>query len=78
MEINIYLTSAIIAFVYFIYKYLLMKYNQDEDITLKDISKDSLFVFCAGLGGLFLVSQLNISGASKAAAIPVFTDEPPF
>jgi len=78
MESSMYLTSTIIALVYFIYKFIVMKYTQDEEITIKDISKESIFVFGASLCGLFLVSQFNVSSLTKNSAIPVFTDEPPF
>ena len=57
-----------------------MKYITKVDISLKDITKDSLIVFLCSMISMFGLEQLNINeiiGNSKES-LSAFTNEPDF
>jgi hypothetical protein len=63
-----------------IYKIIDMKYISKVDISLKDITKDSLIVFLCSMISMFGLEQLNINeiiGNSKES-LSAFTNEPDF
>lgn len=81
--------SAFIALIFFILKMLEMKYIDKEMKPFKNIIRDSVFVFVASLGCLFVFLNFNgsindfmsILTADKGGnlkATEIFTDEPGF
>jgi hypothetical protein len=63
-----------------IYKIIDMKYITKDEISLKDITKDSLIVFLCSMISMFSLEQLNINeiiGNSKES-LSAFTNEPDF
>lgn len=88
---NTIVLASSIAIVYFICKFLEMRYVNNESEPLRGVLKDSVMVFVCSLFGIFASEQvllnksftdmLNIGGASiggtdkKAEA---FTDPPDF
>jgi len=63
-----------------IYKIIDMKYITKIEISLKDITKDSLIVFLCSMISMFGLEQLNINeliGNSKES-LSAFTNEPDF
>ena len=63
-----------------IYKIIDMKYITKVDISLKDITKDSLIVFLCSMISMFGLEQLNINeiiGNSKES-LSAFTNDPDF
>uniref|UniRef100_A0A6C0FF75 Uncharacterized protein n=1 Tax=viral metagenome TaxID=1070528 RepID=A0A6C0FF75_9ZZZZ len=81
--------SALIALMFFILKMLEMKYIDKEMKPLKNVIRDSVFVFVASLGCLFVFLNFNgsindfmsIITADKSGnlkATEIFTDEPGF
>ncbi len=82
---NIFLVAAIISAIFFIAKFLEMRYTEDEPKPLKVIIRDSLLVYVSVVIGWFVVDQLNpviqenitnpIVGGGPTL---VFTDNPPF
>lgn len=78
---NIFFTAAIISVIYFIAKFLEMRYVDDEPKPLKFLVRDSLLVYVSVIAGHFIITQLqpviheNIITTSNPIA---FTDNPPF
>lgn len=77
---NIFLVSGIISVIFFIAKFLEMRYIDDEPKPLKVLIRDSLVVYVSVVFGSFILEQLNpVINETMTATIPlVFTDNPPF
>jgi ABC-type sugar transport system permease subunit len=77
---NFIIPSLAISVIFMIYKIIDMKYISKVDISLKDITKDSLIVFLCSMISMFGLEQLNINeiiGNSKES-LSAFTNEPDF
>jgi hypothetical protein len=77
---NFIIPSIAISILFMIYKIIDMKYITKVDISLKDITKDSLIVFLCSMISMFGLEQLNINeiiGNSKES-LSAFTNEPDF
>ena len=77
---NFILPSIVISIIFMIYKIIDMKYITKIEISLKDITKDSLIVFLCSMISMFGLEQLNINeliGNSKES-LSAFTNEPDF
>jgi hypothetical protein len=77
---NIFLVSGIISVIFFIAKFLEMRYIDDEPKPLKILIRDSLVVYVSVVIGSFILEQLNpVINETMASSVPlVFTDNPPF
>jgi hypothetical protein len=78
---SIYFQSIFISIVYFIVKFIEMRFLEKEAKPLKLLVKDTLFVFFSVIVGGFLLDQLKPmiqSGGGEAAIPTVFTDNPAF
>jgi hypothetical protein len=78
---NIFLVAGIISVIYFIAKFLEMRYVDQEPKPLKLLVRDSLLVYVSVVVGNFIVDQLKpvIEEVDvKTASPPVFTDNPSF
>jgi hypothetical protein len=78
---NIFLAAAIISVIYFIAKFLEMRYVDDEPKPLKLLVRDSLLVYVSVISGYFIINQLQpvIHENITINATPLaFTDNPPF
>jgi hypothetical protein len=78
---NIFLSAAIISFIYFIAKFLEMRYVDKEPKPLKFLVRDSLLVYVSIVAGYFILNQLQpvIHETVTTNTAPlVFTDNPPF
>jgi hypothetical protein len=78
---NIFLSAAIISFIYFIAKFLEMRYVDKEPKPLKFLVRDSLLVYVSVVAGYFILNQLQpvIHETVTTNTAPlVFTDNPPF
>jgi len=79
---NIFLLSGVITIIFFIAKFLEMRYIDKESKPLKLLIRDALVVFISILFGNYIVEQVNpalgetMSIAQSSPA--VFTDNPPF
>ena len=77
---NIFLVAGIISIIYFIAKFLEMRYVDNEPKPLKFLIRDSLLVYVSVVTGNFIVEQLN--PVINETVIPLeplaFTDNPPF
>ena len=79
MEDTIIITF-IVVLIFFIIKFVEIKFVRKEPINIKDIIRDSIIVSIASILGTYLVQQFNItniiSGGSKGTS--AFVDKPDF
>ena len=78
---NIFIIAAIISVVFFISKFIEMRFIEKETKPLKFLLRDSLLVYFSVVFGDFIVGQINpkIQGGSITSNVtPVFTDNPGF
>uniref|UniRef100_A0A6C0I7G2 Uncharacterized protein n=1 Tax=viral metagenome TaxID=1070528 RepID=A0A6C0I7G2_9ZZZZ len=78
---NIFLIAAIVSAIFFIAKFLEMRYVEKESKPLKFLIRDTLVVYISVIAGNFIYEQVTpaIAETVKTQGIPVaFTDEAPF
>lgn len=77
---NIFLVAGIISVIFFIVKFLEMRYVDEEAKPLKILIRDSLLVYVSVVSGNFILEQLN--PVINETVVPIeplaFTDNPPF
>ena len=79
---NIYIISGIIAFVFFLGKFIEMRFVEKESKPLKMIVKDTLLVYVCTIIAFIILEQLKpiiqeTSGSAPMTQI-AFTDNPTF
>ena len=79
---NTFVVAGIISFVYFVVKFVEMRFVDKESKPLKFLIRDSLLVYFSVVVGLFVVEQLKPviqDGGDGVVTNPaVFTDNPGF
>lgn len=77
---NIFLIAGIISVIFFIGKFLEMRYVDNEPKPLKILIRDSLLVYVSVVCGSFIVEQLQpvINDIEIPLTPLAFTDNPPF
>lgn len=79
---NIFIIASIISIVFFISKFIEMRYVEKESKPLKYLIRDALVVYFSVICGYFILEQVKPmiqSGAGNSATVPqVFTDNPEF
>jgi hypothetical protein len=78
---NIFIIAGVISLIYFIAKFLEMRYIEKEAKPLKILIRDTLLVYVSVVTGIFIFEQLNPVIQSEAAILSTptaFTDNPPF
>ena len=77
---NIFLVAGIISVIFFIAKFLEMRYIDNEPKPLKMLIRDALVVYVSVVIGSFVLDQLNpVINENAAPMCPLaFTDNPPF
>ena len=78
---NIFIEAGIISIIYFIVKFIEMRFVDKESRPLKFLIRDSLLVYFSVICGNFVVDQLKpmIQEGGKTVINPsVFTDNPGF
>ena len=76
---NIFLISAIVAAVYFLVKFIEMRFILKESRTLKSQLRDGILVYISAVVALFIYD--NVSESNKAVGnvdTPAFTGMPGF
>jgi hypothetical protein len=77
---NIFLVAGVISVIFFVAKFLEMRYIEKDSKPLKILIRDSLVVYVSVVFGNFIIEQLN--PVIKDNIIPespiAFTDNPPF
>jgi hypothetical protein len=81
---NVFILATIISVVYFLCKFLEMRFILKEDKPLKMLVRDSLHVYLSALVGLFIADQFNVAKNNVdkmmggANNVSVFVDNPGF
>lgn len=77
---NYLLTSIIISIIYFIIKFIEMRFVDKETKPLKDIIKETAIVFLSSILGGYILEQFKIPNLLESVKeIPkVFTNDPGF
>jgi hypothetical protein len=78
---NIFLAAAVVSVVYFIAKFMEMKYVDKEMKPIKVLFRDVLLVYVSVVVSFFVIDQLNpvVQETLQTSNIPmVFTDNPSF
>ena len=79
---NIYIISGIIAFVFFLGKFIEMRFIERESKPLKTIVKDTLLVYVCTIVAFMILEQLKPIIQESAGGAPItqiaFTDNPTF
>jgi hypothetical protein len=78
---NIFIFAAIISIIFFITKFIEMRFVEKESKPLKLLIRDSLLVYFSVVAGHFIIGQINplLRGGSNSSLVtPVFTDNPGF
>lgn len=73
---NIFYISTIITIVYFLLKFIEIKYILNEDKTLKELLRETIMVYLSILTGIFIYNQFSDNNTDKN--INVFLDKAPF
>lgn len=76
---NYFYTASILSFIFFILKFIEMRFITKSNKSLKELVIDTTYVFFTVIIGLFIIKQfavakVNLSGGSTQ----VFTDNPSF
>jgi hypothetical protein len=78
---NIFVIAGIIAVIFFIIKFIEMRFIDKESKPLKLLIRDTLVVYVSVIIGYFILEQLKpvIQSAGEGpSGTPVFTDNPGF
>ncbi len=79
---NIYIISGIIAFVFFLGKFIEMRFIEKESKPLKTIVKDTLLVYVCTIIAFMILEQLKPIIQESSGSAPMtqiaFTDNPTF
>jgi hypothetical protein len=78
---NIFMFALIISIVFFIVKFIEMRYVDSEPKPLKLLVRDTLVVYFSVVFGNFILEQVEPmlnDGAEISKITPVFTDNPGF
>jgi hypothetical protein len=78
---NIFVIAGIIAVIFFIVKFLEMRFVDKESKPLKFLVRDTLVVYVSVVAGNFIYEQVTpaLEQTSAATSSPIaFTDNPPF
>jgi hypothetical protein len=78
---NIFMFALIVSIVFFIVKFIEMRFLDKEPKPLKFIVRDTLVVYFSVIFGNFILEQVEPmlnDGAEISKITPVFTDNPGF
>ena len=74
---NIYFSGIIISILFFILKFLECRFISKEEINLKKLVIDTIFVYFSVIIGYYTLNQFEINTNNLVEA-PVFSDGPGF
>ncbi len=75
---NVFLVAGVVSVIFFIGKFLEMRYLDKEPKPLKILIRDSLLVYVSVVCGIFVVDQLNPINNEIDTTPLAFTDNPAF
>jgi len=72
--------AIIISFVYFLFKFIEMRFITKQIKPLKELIRETIFVYIVSLFSLFISNQLNFINISQNTSpkLNVFVDNPNF
>ena len=73
---NIFYISTIITIVFFLFKFIEIKYIINDEKKIKEILRETLMVYLSIVTGIFIYNQFNESDQNKN--VNVFLDKPNF
>jgi hypothetical protein len=77
---NMFVNSAAIAFIYFIVKFIEMRFFDKENKPLKFLVKDTFIVYISSVFAFFVLDQLKpiLEDGNKIISPQIFTSNPDF
>ena len=77
---NIYYIAFVISLVFFVGKFIEIRFIEKESIPIKFIIRDTLLVYFSTLFGMFIIDQLKpvINNINDSTVTPIFVDNPEF
>jgi len=75
---NMFVIAGIISVIFFIVKFLEMRFLDKESKSLKLLVRDSLLVYFSVICGYFILEQIKPVTNIVGGTTPVFTDNPEF
>ena len=75
---SIFVIAAIISILFFIAKFIEMRFIEKENKPMKYLIRDSLLVYISAVLCYFILQQLNPIIHTSSENPPVFTDNPEF
>ena len=75
---SIFVTAAVISIIFFIAKFIEMRFIEKENKALKLLIRDSLLVYVSVVSGYFILEQLTPMIQKGGQPTMVFTDNPEF
>ena len=73
---NIFYISTIITIVFFLFKFIEIKYIVNDEKSIKELLRETLMVYLSIVTGIFIHNQFNDTESNKN--INVFLDKPDF
>ena len=75
---NIFVVGCVISTVFFLAKFLEMRFSIEEPRPVKYLMRDTVVVYASCIIGYYLLLQFQSEVSSDSAHIEVFTDNPGF
>jgi hypothetical protein len=75
---NVFIVAMIISIVFFIGKFVEMRFIEKENKPLKFLIRDTILVYFSVIISNFIVTQINPIVNNVQKNTPVFTDNPGF
>ena len=73
---NIFYISTIITIVFFLFKFIEIKYIVNDEKSIKELLRETLMVYLSIVTGIFIHNQFNDTETNKN--VNVFLDRPDF
>jgi hypothetical protein len=75
---SIFMIAAVVAIIFFVMKFIEMRFIEKENKPLKLLIRDSLLVYVSVVSGYFILEQLKPVIHNGGENPMVFTDNPEF
>ena len=75
---NIYLFGSIVSLIYFISKFIEMRFITKKSVSLKELIINSFLVYFSIILSNFIFQEFNLTNKSLSVDPPVFVDGPAF
>ena len=75
---NIFVIAAVVSIIFFVAKFVEMRFIEKENKPMKLLVRDSLIVYISVVSGYYILEQLKPVMQNGGATPIVFTDNPQF